>query len=139
MLPKFMKKIVAKVLYFLEEYRKSDFLKDVGNSSIKEFHLNSFERLKIRENVAQNMDEKGYDAIISPCYPIPAFRHENFKELGTSCFYAALWNFLDFPTFLIPRVHITEAEDTNSDDYIDEGMRVLKNKDDGKIKIRQIF
>ena len=59
------------------------------------------------------------NAIISPALPFPPFKHGEFNNLSYGLSYCFIWNFFDFPTVVIPRVHIISEEDTNPLDYTD--------------------
>ena len=127
-IPRFLKGIMSKIFHFFGEYRKSIVIKTVGNPSIKDFHLNSFERMKLTEKMIKYVLDNEFDAILSPCYPIPVLKHGAFNPCSTHAFYPAIWNFYDFPTFLIPRVHLAESEDIKPEDYVDTGMMSSKHK-----------
>lgn len=69
---------------------------------------------------------------MSPVFPIPAIKHGDFKTVGSCFSYCAIWNFYDYPTCVIPRVHIVDESDTNPNEYIDTGLRMSDADPNGK-------
>jgi len=130
--PQFLRGIVSWILKMSGQLRTSIQFGLVGNKSFKNFTQNSFNKIIIQERLHKYIEEKGYDSIISPVFPIPAFKHSDFGRIGMSFFYCAIWNFYEFPACVIPRVHIVEPEDTDPNDYIDTGIRLGKFDHNGK-------
>ncbi len=42
------------------------------------------------------------DCIVSPGFPVPAFKHGQSRVLQYCCIYTFIFNILDLPTFQIP-------------------------------------
>jgi len=85
--PQFLRATVAKVLKMTGQIRSSLQFGLIGNKSFKNFTQNSFNKLILQERLHKYIEEKGYDAIISPVFPIPAFKHSDFSKVGMSFFY----------------------------------------------------
>lgn len=51
------------------------------------------------------------DCIVSPGFPVPAFKHGQSRLLQYSCIYTFLFNVLDLPTFQIPVGVVREEEE----------------------------
>lgn len=121
MIPRFLKIPIGNILQKLGEYRQSLVIKHIGNKKVKDFHLNTFKKIKMHKNLDKYLKDNNIDAIISPAFPTPAFKHNEFKNINLGFIHCALWNFYDYPTVLIPRVHIVQPDETNPDDYVDNG------------------
>jgi hypothetical protein len=124
MIPRFIKLPIGKILRQIGEYRQSFFTEFLGIKEVKTYHLNSFKKIQLHKNLDKYLKDNNIDAIISPAFPVPAFKHDEFKNINVCFFHCALWNFFDYPTSLIPRVHIVQPDETNPDDYVDNGSRV---------------
>ena len=94
-------------------------LRWIGNKSIFEFNQEWFKKQDLQQKMESIFKDMQLDAIISPVMPIPPFPHGYFSKIVTSFFYWAIWNFFDYPTAVIPRVHIVSKEDTDSENYKD--------------------
>ena len=54
------------------------------------------------QKFCQYFTENQLDCIVSPGFPLPAFKHGQSRLLQYCCIYTFLFNVLDLPTFQIP-------------------------------------
>ena len=130
--PQFLRGLIAKYFIKSGERRKGHIFKCIGNKNVKDYHNTSFDKVRLLERLDNYVKEQGFDAILSPAFPIPAFKHGDFNKVTTCFYYCSMWNFYDYPTCVIPRVKVIQKEDINPDEYTDKGFRTLGASIDGK-------
>ena len=77
------------------------------------------DKISLSEKFEEIFKEHNLDGIISPVFVTPPCNHDEFKKTGFGVVYTALFNIVDYPSLIIPRVHIVEKEDTNPSEYSD--------------------
>lgn len=77
------------------------------------------DKISLSEKFEEIFKKHNLDGIISPVFVTPPCNHDEFKKTGFGVVYTALFNIVDYPSLIIPRVHIVEKEDTNPSEYSD--------------------
>lgn len=75
----------------------------------------------------ERWDEMKLDAMIAPCYPHSAFKHEDSEELAFLVPFYSLWNVLQYPAGVVPVTEVLETEQTEGD-YEDDENDILTKK-----------
>lgn len=89
----------------------------IGNKTTSDFNRACFDRINMMNRLEEYLKSYQIDAIVSPVFPIPAFKHGQFKKVGFGFFYCSIWNFYDYPGCTIPNIHKVKKEET--EEYFD--------------------
>lgn len=131
-IPNCLKPIISSLLQFTGNKRKSFYTKMIGVGDIKKYNDAIFEKLKLVQMFEELFEILNLDAIISPVFACAPIKHGEFKDINMCTFYSGLFNLVDHPSAVIPRVHIVNKDDTNpnlyndlkyGDDSITQGIR----------------
>ena len=123
-IPTLIKPLLSKILVMLGERRKSFVLSYVANKSIFDYNHQCFNKIELSQKMEEMYKSLNLDAIISPVLPFPAFKHGQFNNLVQGATYSSIFNFFDYPTAVIPRVHIVNETDTIPENYVDRNYGV---------------
>lgn len=74
----------------------------IGRRTVEDYWRLIEDRDLYRERFLSAMDAQGFDAIISPPYPLPALRHGTSVLLSGAMSYTTLFNLLGFPAGVVP-------------------------------------
>ena len=101
------------------------------NLSLEEFYICVRKLEEYKSLFISIYEEHGFDAIISPAAPFPAWPHDMGQELLGAMDYNLIFNFFDFPVGIIP-IRKSEKSSYEYDDGINDAItrsikKVLKN------------
>jgi fatty acid amide hydrolase len=97
-LPNWAARAGAAVLRRLGQHRLASFAQSVGVRSTADYWDLILERDRYMDNFAAVMDAKGYDVILCPPNPFPAYRHGTGYYLTNEGSYTQVYNLLGMPT-----------------------------------------
>ncbi|CDW81908.1 amidase family protein [Stylonychia lemnae] len=93
------------------------------------FQLDSLycEKIKLMDELNNQIEEMGLDAIICPGYPTAAYKNQDCIPMGFQMDYYSLFNFLKYPVGAIPVTEVLEGEDQDySDNFNDMNTKSIK-------------
>ena len=128
-LPNWLRYLTKFVLKFIGENRLSNIIMATNGKSVSEYYRIS----KLQDHIKKKtikwwIEENELDCLISPGLATPAIHHGESENLALTCCYTFIWNFLDFPTGVVPITKVKEGEDVYIDNFHNDRFSKLTKK-----------
>lgn len=82
---------------------------------------------QVAKKFSRKWQELGLTCLIQPVMNHAAFKHENCHDIATMTHYMVMWNFLNYPSGVVPVTRVREDEQDFDDKYKDSWTELIKD------------